>query len=161
MCSSDLYYVGTRIFSSPPASVNSVVVRTPDLRLLALLGVRFIVTRDEGRIADTARQTCTGTDVHGRPVRWYLQAIPDANLGQYSPVEVRRATSAVEALATLRDPRFDFRRSVTVDVTDDLPELRPATRVTFTIEAGRFRVRGHSAGRSLVILPVQYSRCLS
>src|SRR5262249_39126408 len=127
----------------------------------ALLGARFIVTRDEERISAGSRQTCTGTDAHGRSVRWYIQSIPEANLGHYSPIDVRRATSAVETLAALRDPQLDFRRSVVVNDVEELPALPPATRVTLTVEAGRFHVRGRSASHSLIVLPIQYSRCLS
>lgn len=123
-------------------------------RIARLIGVRMVVS--DGDIAGAtviAEQT-----VGGRRLRLYR--LDDVNLGQYSPTRPQRIARATEAIAVLDAAGFDPKRDVVVE--DDLPsDLVPASAVSVTTEEGpRLRVRASSPGRSLIVLPFEFSQCL-
>jgi hypothetical protein len=86
--------------------------------------------------------------------------IDDANLGQYSPVIARHATTAADAVALLAAADFDPKRDVIVE--GDVPTgLVPATAASITVDRGpKLIVQATSQGDSLLVLPFDYSHCL-
>src|SRR5262249_12812138 len=80
------------------------------------------------------------------------------NLGDYSPTEVLRVRDFREGLRLMHEPGFDGRRAVVTDEEIEAP-LEPAAEVSLIYQKFGFSVRASSTGRSLLVLPVQYSRC--
>jgi hypothetical protein len=134
-------------------------------KILQALGVRYVVLQFEGdeiRYApDDAvlRRQFGPTTVGGRQVTNTIYEYNDYNVGNYSPTNVVIARDAPSILQYLWRTSFDPQQSII------LPErieesLVQATSGKMYFERGAIRVRAESRGHSLLLLPVQYSRCL-
>lgn len=125
-----------------------------DVKVARLLGVRAVVTDAEiggATLADTLSRD-------GRTLRIYR--LDDVNLGQYSPTRVVRVQKAAEAIARMAADSFDPKLDAVVEEGMP-PGLTPAQSVSVTVETGpRLRVRATSPGRSLIVLPFEFSHCL-
>jgi hypothetical protein len=166
------YFAFMRTFFTEAADVqirNLVAMRRIEPRLLAAIGVRFVVT-DRPVEGLHLRQTI-GVPVSrdllrtlgfGEPIpdfSLYLYELTSVNLGQYSPTEPRTASTAREMIAILEDDALDLKRSVVT--AQALPtDLVPATLQAFDVGVGEFTVRATSGGRSVLVLPMEYSACL-
>lgn len=136
---------------------------------LQLLGVRYMVDRVPHLGADfdpdfpqvsfpyhIAKQP--GNDEPPGP--WMVYELPHPNLGNYSPTDVKIAGSGNEITATLSAPGFDFAKSIVLGANLDR-QLVPARDVRLSAIRDGWHLSGHSDGTSLVILPQQFSHCLS
>jgi hypothetical protein len=145
----------TRLLGDPTdrPNVNHIVMSRVDVRLMRMLGLRCLMIKD-----NLDRPGLTRVDRQGE---YRLYELPDSNLGSYSPTRVHQEANARGRIDRLADPSFDPRLDVatTLDmaVTGD---LLPATDTSLTFVRGGFQFTGRSACRSLVVLPVQYTRCL-
>jgi hypothetical protein len=124
-------------------------------RIARMLGIRMIVT-DVPTLADAllVRQERAGTaDLR-------IFRLEGVNLGQYSPTQPRPVATAAQALEHLASDNFDPERDVVVE--EQLPAgLAAATSVSVVTDYGpTLSVRAESAGRSLIVLPFEYSHCL-
>lgn len=125
-----------------------------NLKIARLLGVGAVVTdRDIPGLmpAETLAR-------EGRSLRIYR--LDEVNLGQYSPTRTIRVPAAEAAVAAIAADGFEPQRDVVVE--QDVPGgLVPAQSVSVVFESGPIlRVRAISAGRSLLVLPFEFSRCL-
>src|SRR5262249_24102893 len=86
--------------------------------------------------------------------------IEDINLGQFSPTRAHVVATATEAIGKLRASDFDPKRDVVVE--DSIPsQLVPAMSASVAIDLGpTLVVQASSPGRSLLVLPFEYSCCL-
>ena len=141
---------------------STLVLRHPSARLLGFLGVRFL-------IADAAQGKpfrLVMTD-HPRPGETlYLYEVPEVNLGGVSPGDIRTAGSFDRALDHIVDLRFDFRRHAILinapAAAARLKGLRPAEASGLRIvERGGIVVKATSAGTSLLVIPFEFSHCLT
>ena len=125
-----------------------------DAKIARLLGVRTVVSDLE--IAGGSSVETLSRD--GRTLRVYR--LDDVNLGQYSPTRAVRVASAAQAVAAVAADNFDPKRDVTVE--EAAPgDLVPAQSGSVTFEDGPvMRVRATSEGRSLLVLPFEFSHCL-
>ena len=135
-------------------ATNFLSVTRPNARILAMLGVRYLVIDRDGAGSDGATEV-----FHWERFRVFELARP--NLASYSPTEGLAAGTAAVALDLISRPDFDPVRQAVVDRLDILPtglSVAPPARLTF--ERGGFTVVADSPGRSLIVLPVQFSHCL-
>lgn len=125
-----------------------------NLKIARLLGVRTVVT-DSHIPGAMPVETLTR---NGRSLRIYR--LDGANVGQYSPTRTIRVGTAEAALAAMAAGGFDPERDAVVE--EDMPgDLVPAQSVSVVLDNGpTLRIRATSAGRSLLVLPFEYSRCL-
>ncbi len=133
--------------------VNYLTISRPNARILALMGVRLLVSD----IADLN----LGPEVK-HVFAWdkfHVYELAQANLGQYSPTQVVEIASAQESLDHLARDAFDPMRQVLVAKDEALDPLQKAAHARLTLERGGFRVEARSGGKSLLVLPVQYSHC--
>jgi hypothetical protein len=152
------YYLLVSEFLSRPADkqLRSVLILThPDRHMLALWGVRFIITDFDpgfGRLE-------LKLPVPGRePLRLY--ALDDANLGNYSPTAIRPVGNFRQGLVAMHDPEFDGRKGLVTEYPLNGPFVA-AEDVRLVFQMAGFTLHASSAGRSILVLPVQYSRCWS
>ena len=138
-----------------PFSKAFFPLRAYDPKIARLMGVRMVVTDDKA-FSD-------GVLIHeemagGSPLRIFR--IDNVNLGQYSPTRPRQVSSAAEAIAALRQTSFDAARDVVVE-EDIASDLVPANSSSIVTDYGpALVVSGTSNGRSLLVLPFEYSHCL-
>jgi hypothetical protein len=166
------YFVFVRTFLTEPSDVvtrQMVGTRHIDIRILKALGVRFIITdlpvqgarlREQINIPTPrwARERLSLAYTEMESFELYLYELDDVNLGQYSPTETKVAKDANEVLTLLSDTTLPLDR--TVVVTEPIGEsLTPAVLETFEVERGGYRVKARSEGKSVLLLPIEFSRC--
>jgi hypothetical protein len=124
-------------------------------RVMALLGARYLVSDKvlPGRAAALHYRLVEGRDL-------YIYPIPGANVAGYSVTQVQRAADAQGAITWLADPSVDLRSAAVLTTPEDLPPLVPVSRSSLIVERGGYRITAESSGTSLLVLPVEYSRCL-
>jgi hypothetical protein len=167
------YFVFCRFFFTEPADQqwrNLVAMRRIDPRLLAAVGVRFVVTdaplEGNARLRETLDVPVQEEMLARMGVRHsikhftlYLYELLQANLGNYSPTEVLVVRSASQMLEVLARPSTDL-DSVVITAEDIEERLVPARLSYFVVNKGYFTVKATSPGWSVLLLPLEYSRCL-
>jgi len=89
----------------------------------------------------------------------YLYGLHAPNLVDYSATRISRVGTFAQAVGAVRDRKSTLKSDVIVFT--DLPGLFASARnVKFRIQRDGFRIAAESDGRSLLLLPVQFSRCL-
>lgn len=138
---------------------NIIVLTVPDLGLLQALGTRFVVS--DAELDAPAKQVLELPYVYrSEKKEQRLYELPDPNLGTYSPVEVIEAADATSILRWLRSGP-DFRSRVMLEAGSDVAaDLSPATDGRLVYQPGRIHVTARSPGRSLLLLPVQFTECM-
>jgi hypothetical protein len=135
-------------------------------KILQALGVRYVLhARPEGEEAQSPpddailRRQLGPTTVGALKVTHTVYEYNDPNIGNYSPTHVVIARDAPSILQHLRRTSFDPQRSVIVPERIEEPLVEVSEGKMF-FERGAIRVQAESRGHSLLLLPVQYSRCL-
>jgi hypothetical protein len=153
------YYLVLTEFLARPQDVQTrsgLVLTQIDARMLRVWGVRFVITDDPGNFG---RELASLPLAKQRPVR--LIELDHPNLGNYSPTSVKRTPDFHSGLELLHEPAFDGARTVVTDETLDTNGLVAASGVHLTYEAYGFHIQAESAGRSILVLPPQFSHCWS
>jgi hypothetical protein len=120
---------------------------------MALWGVRFVITDND---AQSGREVVRLPTDHLGTLR--VIELPHPNLGDYSPVKVAHADDFAAALRVMHQADFDGRRIfVTEERFDQI--LVPAREVELVYTKEGFHLKAESAGRSVLVLPAQYSHC--
>src|SRR5262245_43508365 len=134
-------------------------------KILQGLGVRYglqsLPEGDERRPPDDAvlRLEVGPITVAGRQFTQKVYEYGDANVGNYSPTNVLVARDAPGILQHIWSASFDPRQSIVLPERIEEPLVEASTGKMF-FERGAIRVQAESRGRSLLLLPVQYSHCL-
>jgi hypothetical protein len=89
----------------------------------------------------------------------YLYEFDGVNLGQFSPTETKLAADANQTLTYLADAALALDRTVVVHEPIPNP-LTPAKLELFTVGRDHYRLQATSEGRSILLLPFEFSRCL-
>jgi hypothetical protein len=131
-------------------------MRRPDIHVLRLLGVRYLITDSHLPTPGTRRVSVMPLPDDGRILA--VDEIPNPNIG-ISPTTTIRPKSANEALDWIGRTENDFERTAILEGPDPGP-LSPAKDIDIRIQRDGIAVRGSSPGRSLVVLPFQFSHCL-
>jgi hypothetical protein len=130
-----------------------------DPRLMRMIGVRYVLSR----------HSLTGKGIalaYAHPVQSLSDArlyeLFDTNVGQYSPKEVRTLHDFVETLRLLADERFDPRRTIVLhgEAPASHDRLESAANAMVTRISDGLHVRATSAGKSVLLLPFEFSHCL-
>src|SRR5262249_46031010 len=145
-------------FLSDPGDPNEVSVafaRRLNIEVLRTMGVRFIVI---DRVVSDARATLLLTESIGG-AELYLYQLARPNLGNYSPIEfevnsgLERLRKNVEA-----DPAILARRAFVESPIAG--SFTPARDARMVFERSGVRITASSEGKSLLLLPLQFSHCL-
>jgi len=151
------YAVATRLLALPVDRQmrNVTVLRRVDSRVLAMLGVRFVITDAGVAPSDDVRP------VGSQEGPLYLYEVNDVNVGDYSPTAVTVSRDAAETLRTIADAQFDPGREVVANSEIDAPRLSQASDVALSFDGTAFDVKARSQSNSIIVLPVEFSRCLT
>ena len=138
-------------------------------RILPTLGVRYVVFYGHFAPWDERRLSLVrfprpafvwpGAS-HPEPGEYFVYELPNPNLGNYSPSDVVTTASGAEFAAATCTHDFDFTKRVTLSSAIDKP-LVPAHDVRLSVIRGGLHVSASSDGPSLIVLPQQFSHCLS
>jgi hypothetical protein len=135
-------------------------------KIVQALGVRYVLhAQPEGEEAQSPpdnsvlRRQLVPTTVGGRKVTHAVYEYNNSNAGNYSPTNVIVARDAPSILQYLWRTSFDPRQSIILPERIEEPLVQASNGKIF-FERGAIRVQAESRGHSLLLLPVQYSRCL-
>lgn len=145
-----------RALQRPPLAHqrNITVFTYPDARVLKLLGVRYVLMPRPDAALGELRAT---EDRGGEP--WGLIELPKPNLATYSPTSVETRRDLASALDFVADDKVDLTaRAVAQD--DVRGPLTPARSSALSMTGKDLHVVADSDGRSLVIVPVEFSHCI-
>jgi hypothetical protein len=134
---------------------NMTVFTHPNARVLKLLGVRYVLMPQPDVSLGMLRAT---EDRVGVP--WGLIELEASNLATYSPtaVEVRDGLAAM--LDFVADDSVDLTKRAVAGEAIAGP-LTPVRSSTLSVMGKDLHVVADSDGRSLVVVPVEFSRCLT
>jgi hypothetical protein len=152
-----IYAVISRLLDRPGDRQvrNITMITKTNFLLMQSLGVRFLIT--DYQLPEPARSVA---HLVKPGITHFLYELPDPNYGGYSPTEIIVAQNATDTLRRLADPDLDFRKTIVLNEPLDLA-LVPAEDSDFIVVRGGWRVKARSRGRSLLLLPLQFSACLS
>ena len=137
-----------------PHQRNITVLTFPDVRVLRLLGVRYAIMRHADYPIGPVRAT---EAAHG--IRLDLLELPNPNLATFSPTSVSVRQGLASALSFVADPSVDLSRAAVT--TSAVPgPLVPLQSSSLSTEDGDLHVTANSAGRSLVVVPLEFSHCV-
>ena len=157
----DYYLVMTRFFAKPTdVQQRSVVVLTQfDAKLLRLFGVRFVISDD--RLPEDANVTLRQSSEWeaAQPRNQFLYEIARPNLGNFAPTRQVIEPTAMGAVAKMREVRFNPEQHVILQAPIPVT-LSDVLESSVHWQKTELRVRAKSSGRSLLVLPLQFSRCL-
>jgi hypothetical protein len=135
-------------------------------KILQALGVSYIfeavaegdVKRSPPEDADLRKQFGPVTS-GARKFTYLVYEYTGSNLGNYSPTKVVIARDASAILEHLWNTSFDPRETIILPETLKGSLVQARSGKMF-FDRGAIRVQAESSGRSLLLLPVQYSHCL-
>lgn len=145
-----------RFLTSPGAeqTLDYRIVSRPDPKFLGLIGVRYVLADQP-----PAGFLPVSVPLPGKGLGLYR--LEEINLGQYSPTKVLPRDTFAAALDAMAAPEFDPRRDLVTDgALPGAGGLVPARGVEITRLGDGLRIRAQSDGRSVLVLPFEYSRCL-
>jgi hypothetical protein len=137
-----------------PHQRNITIFNHPDVRILRLLGVRFVLASDPIVPAGERRASEAVLDHE-----MALFELASPNLATYSPVETEVRTDLGSILDFVMDEKVDLASSAVVDRKIDDP-LVPLQSSSLSMVNQDVRVRARSAGLSLVAVPLEFSHCI-
>lgn len=127
-----------------------------DPKVLGQLGVSYVLTGQplQGRAPVVAMDVGAGH-------KQYLYELSDPNIAGRAATKVTVARNAADALARLRAPGYDIRDEAVL--FEPLPEgpLAPVRNSRLTVDRGFVTVTADAPGRALLVLPLEFSRCLT
>jgi hypothetical protein len=129
-----------------------------NVEALAAMGVRYLVTdtrESNPRLRLRGRSPVAGA---GPGVLLHLYETRDPNLGAYSPTTVTVIRGGRGTIDRLRAPDFDWRREAVLGEPLAGP-LVPLERLELRFLPNAVHVEASSPGRSLALLPIEFSRC--
>ena len=158
---SPLYYVYmTRLLgiNGDRLERNIVILRNPKLNILASLGVKFVITDKE--LTPPFFKVFTQHLSNNNDL--FLYEIKNSNNGTYSPTKIIVQDSLMKSVDYMLNSDTDYSKSIILvnnqNVTDNLTS---AFNVEFKIIKGGYSLKASSNGFSSILLPIEYSECLS
>jgi hypothetical protein len=148
------------------------VFQAADLRMMRAAGVRFVITDAPIPRARLRTELTIPTPPSAQQLllfssqpafesfQLYLYELENPNLGQFSPIEVKQVEDARSLREALVDRTWDLEQTV-FGVIPGTGPLRKASLESFTIARDGYKVRAKSEGSAILLLPIEFSRCLT
>jgi len=150
------YFISRLLMSrSDPIGRNGLAITTLNLPALQILGTRFILSRENINERNTSLRK-TSMDEQGN--NWHLYELSNPNTGNYYSINTYYSLDARESIELMRQNNFNFEKDAIVTERINTT-LSPTKKTGFAFQDGGIRIWAKSDGYSLMILPVQYSRC--
>jgi len=128
--------------------------------ILKLLGVRFILSTLPHIQHTTHRAALTFKD--DTIPTLHLYELKNVNTAGISAKNISIVHRIPEAETQLANPHFDLKTAVLLSSSSiHLENLIPANSSQIIIEKGGFHLQAHSKGQTLLILPIEFSHCLT
>jgi hypothetical protein len=163
------------------------VFQFADLRMMRSAGVRFVITDAPIQPCGAASPPLCTTTPHEANLRaeltiptppsaqqqllsssqpafksfqLYLYEIENPNVGQFSPIEVKQVEDARSVREALVSPKWNLDHTVFGAIPSTGP-FQKASFESFAIARDGYKVRAQSEGPAILLLPIEFSRCLT
>jgi hypothetical protein len=133
---------------------NIEIFSHANARVLRLLGVRYVILPQEESPIGVRRAT---EEIAGQ--RWGLFELPAPNLATYSPTSVEIRQSLASTLDFVADDSVDLTKAAVVREEIGGP-LTVVASSSLSTSDGDLHVVAQSPGRSLLVVPVEFSHCM-
>ena len=133
---------------------NITILTYPDVHVLKLLGVRYVLTPQPDSSLGELRAS---EDRAGEP--WGLIELSKPNLATYSPTSIETRRDLSSMLDFVVDDSIDLSKQAVAQEQVPGP-LTPVRAVALSMAGKDLRVVADSDGRSLIVVPVEFSHCL-
>jgi hypothetical protein len=145
-----------RALQRPPIAHqrNITILTYPNARVLKLLGVRYVLMPQPDASLGELRAT---EDRAG--VQWGLIELPEPNLATYSPTSIETRRDLTSALDFVVDDSVELAKQA-VTSSSVVGEFVPVQSSALAMANEGLHIVAKSAGRSLVIVPVEFSHCM-
>jgi hypothetical protein len=156
-----------RALQRPPLTHerNAPVLTYPDVHVLQLLGVRYVLMPKTDRppgelLASEDRRGGTTWGLAGPAAgTWGLFELPAPNLATYSPTSIETRSDLASALDFVVDDSVDLsKRAVAKDQIAG--PLTPVQSSALSMAGRDLHLVAESDGRSLLVVPIEFSHCL-
>lgn len=122
-----------------------------DVKLAQMLGVKYLFAESAGDYGKVKVAIVT-------PLGSTISEVPNPNIGQYSPIATMPESNLEDVLGFMMSSEFE---PLQVAITDALiPDLVRAEEVSVSADRGVIEVSVETTGRSLLVLPFEYSSCM-
>jgi hypothetical protein len=148
------------------------VFQAADLRMMRSAGVRFVITDAPMPEAKLRAELTIPTPPSAQQLllpssqpafesfQLYLYELDSPNLGQFSPIEVKQLEDARLVREALLNPISELDHIV-FGVIPGTGPFQKASLESFTIMRDGYKVRAQSEGSAILLLPIEFSRCLT
>ena len=139
-----------------PDDVSVALPYRPNVDVLRAMGVRFIIIDRELTDADVTlsiKQSFRGAEI-------YLYEIARPNLGNYSPIDIVHVADLDSLRAIIEGNPGILASSALLQTPIEGPFV-PARNARMIFEKGAVRITASSNARSMLLLPVQFTHCLT
>jgi hypothetical protein len=145
-----------RTMQRPPIAHqrNVTILTYPNARILKLLGVRYVLMPQPDASIGELRAT---EDRAG--VQWGLIELPGPNLATYAPTSIETRRDLTSALDFVVDDSVDLTKRAVIP-SPMIGALVPVQSSALAMVNEDLHVVAKSVGRSLVVVPVEFSHCL-
>jgi hypothetical protein len=146
-----------RTLERPPLTHqrNITIFSYPDVRVLKLLGVRYVLMPQPAPALGQLQKVETRDGQ-----LWSLLELSQPNLATYSPTQLETHPGLAATLGFIANEKVDLsKQAATQKPIDDT--LVALTSSSLSMINGDFHVMAKSSGRSLLAVPVEYSHCLA
>jgi hypothetical protein len=138
-----------------PYQRNITVLSYPNVRVLKLLGVRYVLMPTPKQPIGEVRAT---EDRGGQA--WQLIELAQPNLATYSPTTIEVRPDLSSALDYVADDTVDLSEKAVALQAIGGP-LTPIQSSALSMADEDLHIVARSSGRSLVVVPLEFSHCLS
>jgi hypothetical protein len=154
------FYERFLLDADSPQSRNRFVLGLQNFDIYRMVGVRYLVVSKselDSRSQTLAVENVVISELDDENV---LLDLGQPNLGTYSPVSIKSADSLAAFFEIIESDSFDA--SISAGVEGDVPtDLVVARKTKFEISDGDALISAESLGRSMILLPIEFSRCLT
>jgi hypothetical protein len=161
MVTPQAYFLMSRLASDEPDQFRNGMpypgIDALSLKMLQALGVRFFITQVPIETQDVQLRRRFKSRI-GKDT--FVYELSDPNRDGFSPTRVHVERVAEKYLALLAADDFQFRRDVVLTESID-GTLVPAQESQLYFTSKGPRIVASSKGKSLIVLPIQYSHCLA
>lgn len=132
---------------------NILTLRKIDLKALELLGVKMIVTDEPQEDLQIV------ASVEGATTSYFLYKLRNANLSGFSPTNARLGVNPKEALEIMKSKSFNPRKEVLIAKSNLDTNLKTIYSSNIRVLKNGYEVNAKSRGKSILVLPIEYSSC--
>jgi hypothetical protein len=152
------FYERFLLDSDSPQLRNRFVLGLQNFDVYRMVGVRYLVVSKSALESRSQALTIENVAISDLDDENVLLDLGQPNLGTYSPVSIRVAESLAASFEIIDSNSFDA--STTVVVEGDMPaDFVAASTTKFEISDGDVLVSAKSLGRSMILLPIEFSNC--